>query len=235
MTSKEKDRIGNLSDWYLSDQLNFDRKLIKYRYETIKGKLHGEHALELGPADGVMTEFLCEVFKTLTIVDGSKKLLDLIPERKNLTKINSLFEDFKPNRTFDTIIIEHVLEHVENPIDLLKNAREWLSPGGHVFIGVPNANSIHRLAAVKMGLLKTQYHLNDRDLSLGHRRVYSWDTLKNDINLSQLSIIEIGGVFFKPVSNNQIERFWTSEMIEGFFKLGKDFPELAAEIYAICV
>ena len=46
--------------------------------------------------------------------------------------------------------------------------------------------------------------------------------------------MELGGVFFKPLSNGQIQENWTEEMIQGFFELGKDFPEYAADIYAVC-
>ena len=43
----------------------------------------------------------------------------------------------------------------------------------------------------------------------------------------------MGGVFMKPLSNGQIEEHWTDEMIEAFFELGQEFPENAAEIFAV--
>jgi 2-polyprenyl-3-methyl-5-hydroxy-6-metoxy-1,4-benzoquinol methylase len=234
MKNNEINRVENLSNWYVTEQLNFDKLLIQYRYKTIKQNFYGEKALELGPADGVMTSLLLKDFQSLTIVEGSQQLLDKIPSAQNLTKIQSLFEEFNPDESYDSIIMEHILEHVEDPTSLLRRAKRWLTPNGKIFIGVPNANSIHRLVGVKMKMLEDQFQLNDRDILLGHRRVYSWDTLKTDIKESGLSLIEIGGVYFKPVSNFQIEKHWTKEMIDGFYLLGKDFPEVAAEIYAIC-
>jgi general stress protein 26 len=41
-------------------------------------------------------------------------------------------------------------------------------------------------------------------------------------------------VYLKPLSASQIEQDWSDQMIEGFYELGKDFPDLAAEIFAIC-
>ena len=60
------------------------------------------------------------------------------------------------------------------------------------------------------------------------------EAFKNDITNAELAIIETGGVFFKPVSNGQIEANWNKPMIDGFFELGKEFPENAAELFAIC-
>ena len=101
-------------------------------------------------------------------------------------------------------------------------------------MGVPNGNSIHRLAAVKMGLLDNTCQLNSRDLALGHRRVYTPQTFRVDIEKSGLKVLEIGGVYLKPLSNGQIQEHWSEEMIQGFYELGKDFPELAAEIFVVC-
>jgi len=52
-----------------------------------------------------------------------------------------------------------------------------------------------------MGLLKQQCELNSRDHALGHRRVYTQDTLMPPIQKSGLKLVEMGGVFFKPLSN----------------------------------
>jgi 2-polyprenyl-3-methyl-5-hydroxy-6-metoxy-1,4-benzoquinol methylase len=231
---KENARVESLSNWYLKEQLDFDKRLIRYRYQTIKQYIQGPEGLELGPAEGEMTQFLIGDFSRLTVVDGSSELLAQIPEYTNLTKIHSLFEDFVPEQRFNTIIMEHVLEHVDHPLKLLERAKKWLAPHGNLLIGVPNANSIHRLAAVKMGLLAQQCELNSRDHALGHRRVYTHDTLKAAIRGAGLNLIEIGGVFFKPLSNKQIQDHWSEEMIQGFYELGKDFPKYAAELYAVC-
>jgi len=181
-----------------------------------------------------MTQFLVNDFEQLTIVEAAANLLAQIPERRNLIKVNALFDDFQPGHPFDSIILEHILEHVDNPVGLLNRVKNWLAPEGRLFLGVPNGNSIHRLVAVKMGLLDDPCQLNSRDHALGHRRVYTPDTFRADIETSGLKVLEMGGVYFKPLSNAQIQEHWTEEMIQGFYELGKDFPRYAAEIYAVC-
>lgn len=234
MSHNEIERVDELSGWYLNEQLDFDKRMIEFRYKALKPKLRPGCGLELGSAEGEMTRFLVNDFQELTVVDGAGDLLERIPEYSNVIKVCSLFEAFEPARNFDTIIMEHILEHVDDPVALLKRSKQWLAPGGVLIVGVPNANSIHRLVAVKMGLLPTPCSLNARDRALGHRRVYTHETLRKDLEESELNIVETGGVFFKPLSNAQIQENWNEEMINGFYELGKDFPELAAEIYAVC-
>ena len=133
------------------------------------------------------------------------------------------------------LIFEPALEHVDDPVALMARVKTWLAPNGKLFLGVPNGNSIHRLVAVKMRLLNNPCQLNARDHALGHRRVYTPASFRAAIEQSGLKVLEMGGgVYFKPLSNSQIQENWNEEMIQGFFELGKDFPEFAAEIYAVC-
>lgn len=233
-SSDELQRVSSVSDWYLNSQLNFDKRLVRFRYETIRPFLVGPFGLEVGSAAGEMTQFLVNDFEQLTVVEGSPNLLDEIPERPNQVKVNSLFEDFRPEQSYNSVVLEHILEHVDDPYALLNAAKDWLAPNGRMIIGVPNAFSIHRLAAVKMGLLQSATDLNERDYAVGHRRVYTPQSLIDTISRCGLTVIETGGVFLKPVSNKQIEDQWSEEMIQGFFLLGKDFPNHSAELYAVC-
>ena len=230
----EKCRVENLSDWYLQEQLDFDKRLIGFRYKTLKPYLLGSEGLELGPAEGQMTQFLIGDFKRLTVVDGAADLLARIPSYPNIVKEHALFEHFEPTHQFNTIIMEHILEHVDEPVKLLKRAKKWLAPHGKILLGVPNGNSFHRLVAVKMGLLNNSCDLNSRDMAQGHRRVYTPYSFKSEIESAGINVVEMRGVFFKPLSNQQIQDHWTEEMIQGFYELGKDFQECAADIFAVC-
>jgi len=230
----EMARLDELSGWYLKYQLDFDRRMIDYRYRSIKPHLRGPHGLELGPAEGVMTRMLIADFSSLTVVDAAGELLARIPSLPNLMKVHALFEEFEPGTHFNTIVMDHILEHVAEPVALLNRARDWLAPAGCVVVGVPNGSSFHRLAGVKMGMLREPCELNDRDRALGHRRVYTRESLFRDLQRAALKPSAWGGVFFKPLSNQQIQDTWTQTMMDGFYELGKDFPEYANEIYAVC-
>ncbi|MFN5849010.1 MAG: class I SAM-dependent methyltransferase [Chitinophagales bacterium] len=229
-----KKKVQDSAQFYTQSFLNFDLKLTEMNYLSLRPYFKGKSALELGPALGQMTKYLVNDFESVDVIEGSKDLLDLMPDYINIKKHLSYFEEFKTELKFDTIVMSHVLEHIEKPIELLKHISNWLSEDGVFLISVPNAKSFHRLAAVEMGLLKSEYELNQRDHELGHYRVYDLPSLKKDIEDSGYKIMDDGGVFFKPVSNGQIETNWNDEMIKGFYNLGKKFPQYCAEIFVVC-
>ena len=85
-----------------------------------------------------------------------------------------------------------------------------------------------------MGMLKTKTDLNDADLSIGHQRVYTPETFKNDINKAGLAVETFGGMFVKVTSNSQTEEVFNTDQLEALFQVGVDNPEIAAEIFVIC-
>ena len=232
--SELKKKVEDSASFYSKSFLGFDYKLADYGFRTLKPYFKGTKALELGPASGYMTKQLVQVFETLDAVEGSKDLLDQIPDFKNLKKYHAFFEEFETSETYDTIIMSHVLEHIADPLFVLKRIYQWLKKNGVFIIAVPNAKSIHRLVAVEMGLLKSEFELNSRDHELGHYRVYDLPLLKEHVAKAGFSIVDSGGYFLKPLSNGQIEKNWTEEMIEGFYKVGKHFQNNTAEIFVVC-
>ena len=215
----------------------FNGKLINYRYLTLKPYFKGNSVLELGSAEGPMTKFLMDDFSRVVAVDGSSVYCDILKKTiKNdkLEVVCSMFEEYTTEERFDTIIMAHILEHVDNPIKIMSRAKRWLRKNGVILIDVPNANSLHRQAAVYMKLLKTVDELNKLDIKIGHRRVYTPETLTEDIIKAKLRISATGGVFIKLFTNAQIDKFCTLQMQNAFYELGKKYGDIAAEIYVVC-
>lgn len=229
-----KQRVDQSANFYKNSILNFDFQLAAYNFRSFKPYFKGKLALELGPASGYMTKELVKEFDMLHLVEGSKELLAEIPDYKNVVKHHSLFEEFITTNKYDTIIMSHVLEHISEPVEVCSKIYNWLSNDGVFLVSVPNAKSIHRMVAVEMGLLKSEYELNSRDHELGHYRIYDMDILKSHLTQAGFKIKESGGIFLKPLSNNQIEKNWDDGMIEGFYKVGKYFQNHCAEIFVVC-
>ncbi len=192
-----------------------------YCFRILKRHLREGNLLEMGPAEGVMTEPMASLGRPMTVVEGSSLFCDSLRQRyPQVRVVHSLFEKFEPEEHFDNIILGHVLEHVENPVDILTRVRSWLRPGSCVFAAVPNSRSLHRQAAVIMGLLPTEDALNELDLHHGHRRVFNPESFRSVFTQAGLHVDIFGGYYLKPISNGQIENHWTPEMIDAFMQMG---------------
>jgi 2-polyprenyl-3-methyl-5-hydroxy-6-metoxy-1,4-benzoquinol methylase len=207
---------------------------VRYSFRVFERHLRGDRILELGPAEGLMTELLATTGRALTVVEGSRAFCDSISRRMpSVRVVHSLFEDFVPLERFDNIVLGHVLEHVEDPVALVARASDWLSPQGRILAAAPNSRSLHRQAAVLMRVLPAENALNESDLHHGHRRIFDPESFRHCFLAAGLEIEIFGGYWLKPLSNAQIEATWTAEMLAAFMQLGERYPDIAAEIYVI--
>lgn len=234
MNNSEIIRLNGVADWFSNNE-GFNSRLIYYVIKKIEPYLTGNSVLELGCADGKVTNILPNYFKEITVVEGSVKYIEIVKQKLNHKGnfINSLFEEFETAAIFDVILALHIFEHVIDPISILKKARGWLKSDGYLIVSVPNALSIHRNIGVKMGLIKKIDELNDRDLKLGHRRVYTPDLLREQLSAAGYKVIKMGGAFLKPLSNSQIETQWDEELMDAFHLLSEEYPEVSTPLVAI--
>ena len=141
---------------------------------------------------------------------------------------------------YDNIVLTHVLEHLDDPVNILKKINdEWLDEDGHFFLVCPNANAPSRQIAVKMGLITHNSAVTPAEADQGHRRTYSLDTLERDATKAGLKIIHRSGIFFKALANFQWDRLLSTDIIseeylEGCFQLGHLYPDLCSSIFLMC-
>lgn len=205
-----------------------------YCGEIFRRYMRQGSVLELGPAQGVMTRLLYPYYNDYTVVDGSRLWIQELKEKyPDINCNNCYFEEFQPTRKYDNIVLGHVLEHVEDPVKILQLCKTWLNSEGVLLSAVPNSHSLHRQAAVKMGLLQSEDQLNDTDRSLGHKRVYNLNMLCDHFEKAGLFVLKTGGYWLKPISNAQINETWNENMIDAFLQLGESYPDISAEIYII--
>lgn len=228
--------IKDLND--LARNVNYSHgvmnKSIEKSYEIFKRNMSDGSVLEIGPAEGVMTCLLYRDFEDITILEGAQIFCESLQEKFPRLKVeHNVIEKFSTEKKFDYIILGHVLEHVDDPVSSLKIVDGLLQKDGKVFTVVPNANSLHRLAAVKMGILSSKYELNESDLIHGHKRVYDLEGLVSDFRAANLNVCKTGGYWLKPLSNAQLQCSWTDQMIDAFMDLGEQLPEFSGEIYCI--
>lgn len=75
--------------------------------------------------------------------------------------LGSVAEQKFPDNTFEAVTMSHVIEHVPNPIGLLRECYRILKPGGRLLVVTPNASSWgHRLYADAWLGLEPPRHLH---------------------------------------------------------------------------
>ena len=233
-------KINNLDQYNYSVSRGFTAEITTNPTYTLLSKyFRGTSCLELGCADGAGTKILLNHFSKVVAVDGSLKMIRKIKKwirSKKLRVVHSYFENLSLPSKFDTVVMCHVLEHVDNPVIVLKNVKRFVKKNGRIIINVPNAFSLHRQAGVLLGMLKDEHDLNESDLSVGHKRVYDINKLKEDIKNAGLKTIKTGGFLLKAFSNSQLKEVFKKnpKNIDAYIKLGEKYPEIAAEIYTIC-
>lgn len=200
--------------------------------------------LELGSFKGDFTRRFLPYFDDITCVEASDEAISTAKTTlgNGVTFINSLFETAELPKKYDNIILTHVLEHIDDPVAVLKRVNdEWLENDGRFFLVCPNANAPSRQIAVKMGLISHNDAITDAEEAHGHRITYSLDTLERDATQAGLNVIHRSGIFFKALANFQFDRILqetegilSPEYLEGCYKLGQVYPDLCSSVFLLC-
>lgn len=216
------------------------------------GKIQTLKAIELGVGDSILdvgcgigqyTPLFLERFKQVVGLDPYKKYLEEARKAtNNVVYIEGYGETFKTDMRFDTISMNNILEHVDDPVVLLENCKKHLRKGGRIIVQVPNANSVTRRLGVLMGLIPSLFDISPKEkYYYGHQRVYFLHTLIADCRFAGLRILKSGGILYKPLPNVVLEDLclkngeeWATKFIDALVKFGEDKAEDCACIYVVC-
>lgn len=198
--------------------------------------------LELGSYQGQFTQLFLDRFDDITCVEASSEAID--QARRELGDrvqfVHSMFETASLPRRYDNVVLTHVLEHLDDPVRVLKRINdEWLAEDGRLFLVCPNANAPSRQIAVKMGLISHNSAVTPAEHEHGHRCTYSLDTLERDATAAGLRVIHRSGIFFKALANFQWDQLLqtdivSKEYLDGCFALGQQYPDLCSSIFLVC-
>lgn len=233
LMSDEMTRLKEVADWFRVQ--GFEGLMIQTSGRRVAEHLVGTQVLEIGAAEGYVTRVLADGEHDVVVVEPAHDYADMI-EALNLPRVEvvrKLAEEFETDRRFDSIVVSHVLEHVEDPGAMLAAARELLTPTGRIIGVVPNAGSLHRRMGVLMGSLGDTHDLSDSDVSIGHRRVYDVDSFRAEFEAAGLQVRHLEGHFCKPLANSQIDALPEGAQ-QALIDLGDELPvELTSEILIV--
>ena len=198
--------------------------------------------LELGSFQGNFTKLFLPYFNDITCLEASDEAIQIARQQlgARVDIVHGMFETANLPRKYDNIILTHVLEHLDDPIGVMKKVNnEWLSDHGRFFLVCPNANAPSRQIAVKMGLISHQAAVTPAEKEHGHRITYSLDTLERDAKAAGLHVVHRSGIFFKALANFQWDKLLQTDIIsegylEGCYELGQQYPDLCSSIFLMC-
>lgn len=227
--------LDNFLDAYGDDfAYSFDNSIMLNWYPARITARHApsDRTLELGVGHGYTCAKLSDYFDHYEVIDGSAAVIERFKATFPTAKLKiheGYFEDFKPAHAFDLIIMGFVLEHVADPALVLRRYREFLSPGGKLVVGVPNAESLHRRFGHAAGLLPDLSALSAADHALGHLRSFTATSLASLLEETGYEVTSREGIFLKPLMTDQLKALDLSEdILAGMCKVGQEYPELSA-------
>lgn len=126
-----------------------------------------------------------------------------------------------------------ILEHVDNPFEIIIRFKEFLVPNGKMFITVPNAEVLNRRLEHLAGILLDIQKLSENDLILGHKRYYTVESLTEEVRRAGFEIERMEGIYLKPFTTKQMTSLnFDKNIIDALCHVGIDYPELYCGILA---
>ncbi len=229
--------LDAVADKYLAEpSVEIENDLIMNWYPgRIEQRIgHVGKLLELGLGHGYTVPHFAPMADQHYVIEGSQRVIDHF-RKKNAwyrgTLVQGYFEDFTLNIQFDAIVMGFVLEHVDDPVAILRRYRGFLAPKGKIFVAVPNAKSMNRRLGLAMGMITDIYELNATDHKLGHQRNYCRDTLRRDVEMAGFRITHEEGMYLKPLPLSVLRTLDDMEAnLHAMMTTGVDFPDLCVAL-----
>jgi SAM-dependent methyltransferase len=110
-------------------------------YEWIGARVIGKRVIDLACGEGYGSEVLSRSAATVLGVDANPEAHDharLRYPRQNLRFERGLVETHGDAGAYDAVVFLQTIEHVQDPVAVLKRFRSLLSPGGVAYVTTPN-------------------------------------------------------------------------------------------------
>jgi 2-polyprenyl-3-methyl-5-hydroxy-6-metoxy-1,4-benzoquinol methylase len=130
------DELPNIDKWL--NETKFDDKR---RYDFVKEKIANKNVLDFGCGVGGFLEMAKQSASNVSGIELERALQHSFQER-NLNVFCNLGEAQEESKKYDIITAFHVVEHLKNPKEILKDLSQLLTKGGEMIIEVPNSNDV---------------------------------------------------------------------------------------------
>lgn len=216
---------------------------IMYRAQILDERLSflsqggSPYILEVGVGSGDITMMLARQYKNLCYVEPDIAICELVNARLKdeaiapVRYICSGIENTElESGQFDNIIMLGVLEHLADPLSVLKKMAGLLKQSGTLHVTVNLAGSLHRWLGLEMGILDDLTSLTAAEKNHGHYRVYTHQTILEELTNAGFKVSYEQTYYLKPLPTALLAGL-SIEQHRALNNLGAKFKDLASYIY----
>ena len=180
---KFEDNYKAVVDFAYLNQFKFKKTSFTLFLEKIKNHLNKNcTVLEIGAYYGVLGKLIQPLVKEYTGLELSKHASDYSKNNSNLNIINQSIKEYsKNNKKYDIIIMTDVIEHSDEPFELLSLIEKSLNKNGKLILSTFNFDSLFSKIMGK----------NYPWIIPMHKYYFSNTTLKNALTESKLELFDI--------------------------------------------
>jgi 2-polyprenyl-3-methyl-5-hydroxy-6-metoxy-1,4-benzoquinol methylase len=222
--------------YHTPQQQGIDNRVKQLLLERCAPHIGGPTVLELGYVDGLWTDAMVSRGLAVDVVEGASRHVEHARQRYGgnsaVRVFHSLFEEFRPDRQYDTVLAGDMIRYVPDATAFLKRVRTWIRPGGRLVTTVPNGRSLHRRIGALMGLEPAPQALNAQDRAVGNLRTYDKYELRHLLIDAGFDVVELRGCFLKPLSSSQMTE-WSDELLRAFLLAGDELEDYCWFLYAV--
>jgi len=157
----------------------------------------GDKLLDVGCGDGTVGYFSKNNYKFIYGIDVSETALKIAEQRSIITKKININDETFPfeDNYFDAVICLDVIEHVFEPVDLIKEISRVLKKEGILVISTPNIRYWHHLFDI---VCKGKFPKTSNDTGYydgGHLHYFTYKDIQNILETEGFKIVKKSGVF----------------------------------------
>ena len=176
----------------------------------LAGSVQGKSVLDIGCARGYLGRLLKEKgalrVEGIDISEGALVEANKVLDQTYALDLEGEWPEELKAKKFDVIIMAEVLEHVFDPVKVLKNVQRVLKDGGIIIITTPNFMTWTNRVKFIFG----DFQYQDQGMfDFGHIRWFTHEYLKKVLRDSGFKIVEEKNIIF-PGKLTKILKFWPS-------------------------
>ena len=183
INSNLEDAYSNVEDERYIQQIPYKKKNFELLFSKISSFLNNNHkVLEIGSYYGILGSIIKPHVKNYTGVELSRHASEYSKKNYNLNVINESLDKFlRKNILFDVIIMSDVIEHLDNPFNVLSLIEKNLEPNGIFIFTTMNMD------ALLPKIMRSKYHW----IMPQHKFYFSNSTLRYFLKRNNMDIFKI--------------------------------------------